>query len=326
MLEARGVSVAFGRVQAVSDVDLVIPDTGGTGLVGESGSGKTTISRVVLRLLEPDSGSVLLDGQDVGRSNRAATKTFRRAVQAVFQDTDTTLNPRMRVGKAVAEVLRAHDVVARADVPTRVASLLAEVGLEEDFATRLPHQLSGGQRQRVALARALALEPRHMVFDEPTSALDVTVQERILALIEDIRERRGFGYLLVSHNLAVVQRLCESLCVLYLGQVVEKGPSRRVLDRPAHPYTVALRSAVPRLDGSGPTSRVVLSGPPADPANRPAGCSFHPRCPMAAPICQTDAPALREIEPGRWAACHRAEEVLGIGPALMQTNEQGRVS
>jgi oligopeptide/dipeptide ABC transporter ATP-binding protein len=320
MLEAREVSVAFGPVQAVSKVNLIVPDSGGTGLVGESGSGKTTVSRLMLRLLEPDDGSVLLDGADIAALDRQGRQAFRRTVQAVFQDTDATLNPRMPVGSAIAEVLRAHDVVARHEVSGRVVSLLSEVGLDDDFVTRLPHQLSGGQRQRAALARALAVEPRHMVFDEPTSALDVTVQERILALIESIRERRGFGYLLVSHNLAVVQRLCESVSVLYLGSVVERGRSSEVLARPAHPYTVALRSAVPRLDHPRPGTRIILSGPPADPANRPQGCTFHPRCPLSVPICRAEAPPLREIEAGRWAACHRAEEVLGTGPALLQAN------
>jgi oligopeptide/dipeptide ABC transporter ATP-binding protein len=231
-------------------------------------------------------------------------------VQIVFQDPTTTLDPRVRVGAAVAEPLRAHRMVPKADVRGRVEALLAEVGLGDGFAGRYPHQLSGGQRQRVAIARALSVEPRVLVLDEPTSALDVTVQARILELIAKLRKERGLAYVLVSHNLAVVEQLCEQTAVLYLGRIVEYGPTEELLARPAHPYTVALRSAVPEIDLAARRSRVVLPGTVPDPASPPPGCPFHPRCPLAIDRCRVEVPLLREVGRGRTVSCHRAEDVL----------------
>jgi oligopeptide transport system ATP-binding protein len=318
MLEARGLSASFGAVRAVAGIDLTISDDrGGVGLVGESGSGKTTVGRMMLKLLEPTAGTLALDGSDVSGRDRRALRAFRREVQVVFQDTETTLNPRMRIGSAIGEVLRVHRIVPAAEIAHRVVTLLGEVGLDAEVAGRMPHQLSGGQRQRVAIARALAVEPRFMIFDEPTSALDVTVQERVLALIETIRDRRRFGYLLISHNLAVVERLCAEVHVLYLGGVVERGPTRRLLGRPAHPYTVALRSAVPSLEPDAGRTRIVLTGPAPDPANPAPGCTFHPRCPIAVDRCRVEVPLLREVSAGQWSACHRAEEVLAQPDLVM---------
>jgi oligopeptide/dipeptide ABC transporter ATP-binding protein len=251
-----------------------------------------------------------MNGDDVSRLRGERLKRYRRAVQIVFQDPDTTLDPRVRVGKAVSEALRTHHIVGRSDVPERVARLLGEVGLDTDHARRYPHQLSGGQRQRVAIARALAVEPRMLVLDEPTSALDVTVQARILQLIRGLRESHGLAYLLISHNLAVVEELCEQTAVMYLGLVVELGATSAILARPAHPYTVALRSAVPEIDLSARRTRIVLPGTPPNPADPPPGCRFHPRCPIAIDRCRIEVPLLREVVPGRIVACHRAEEVL----------------
>jgi oligopeptide transport system ATP-binding protein len=311
LLEVRDLLVRFGPVRAVDGVSLSVPEGPfGMGLVGESGSGKTTFGRAVLRLVPIGGGEIRMNGDDVSRLSGDGLKRYRRAVQIVFQDPDTTLDPRVRVGSAVAEALRTHRVVARSGVGSRVGRLLEEVGLERDHAGRYPHQLSGGERQRVAIARALAVEPRMLVLDEPTSALDVTVQARILELIRRLRQSHRLAYLLISHNLAIVEELCEETAVMYLGLVVERGPTAEILARPAHPYTVALRSAVPEIDLSARRTRIVLPGTVPNPADPPPGCRFHPRCPVAIDRCRTEVPALREIAPERQVACHRAEEVL----------------
>jgi peptide/nickel transport system ATP-binding protein len=311
LLEVSDLHVRFDRVRAVDGVSFALT-TGpyGLGLVGESGSGKTTTGRAILRLVPVQRGSIRLDGRDVLGMRGSALRAYRRAVQIVFQDPTLSLDPRMRIGPAVAEALRAHDVVPGPEVRRRVGELLEEVGLEAAFADRFPHQLSGGQQQRVAIARALAVEPRVLVLDEPTSALDVTVQARILELIGRLRGERGLAYVLISHNLAVVERLCEETAVLYLGRIVEQGRTEALLSGPAHPYTLALRSAVPEIDLAARRSRLVLPGTVPDPADPPPGCPFHPRCPMAVDRCRTEVPELRSLGAGRTVACHRAEEVL----------------
>lgn len=306
MLEVRDLRVTFGPVRAVDGVSLDIGHGPfGMALAGESGSGKTTVGRAVLRLVQAASGTIAFEGRDVLGLRGRRLRDYRRAVQMVFQDPDNSLDPRMRVGTALREVLRAHGLPA-----DRAGSLLAEVGLEESLAERYPHQLSGGQRQRVSIARALAVSPRLLVLDEPTSALDVTAQARVLDTVRRLRAERGLSYLLITHNLAIVPALCEQIAVLYLGRVVETGPADGLLARPAHPYTLALRSAVPEVDPAARRSRVILPGVAASP---PAGCPFHPRCPMAIETCRVSAPAPRVVAPGRLSACHRAEEVLANG-------------
>lgn len=318
LLEIEALVVTFGPVRAVDGVSLTLPaGPYGLGLVGESGSGKTTLGRAVLRLVPAAGGWIRVRGRDISGLRGSDLKRYRRAVQIVFQDPDSTLDPRMRVGSALAEALRTHRVVPHARIPARVDELLVEVGLEPVHARRFPHQLSGGQRQRVAIARAMAVEPAVLVLDEPTSALDVTVQARVLDLIRRLRTSHALAYLLVSHNLAVVEELCEETAVMYVGQVVERGPTPRLLARPAHPYTVALRSAVPEIDLGARRERIVLHGSLPDPAAPPPACRFHTRCPIAIEVCRTQTPPLRSIEPGRLVACHRAEEVLRDGvPAL----------
>lgn len=314
-LAVRDLHVRFGPVRAVDGVSLTLPRAPyGLGLVGESGSGKTTIGRAIMRLVPADRGAVEVGGRAVLTARGSALRSLRRQVQIVFQDPDGSLDPRIRVGRAVEEGLRAHRMVAPAQIQERVRALLGEVELDPDLAGRFPHQLSGGQRQRVAIARALAVEPRVLVLDEPTSALDVTVQAKILDLIARLRDERGLAYLLISHNLAVVERLCEETAVLYLGRVVEQGPTRSLLERPAHPYTLALRSAVPEIDLASRRSRLILTGGVPDPARPPPGCAFHPRCPFVDERGRTEVPASREVAPGRLVACHRAEELLaGLG-------------
>jgi oligopeptide/dipeptide ABC transporter ATP-binding protein len=304
--------VRYGPVSAVSGVSLdLAPGPFGLGLVGESGSGKTTIGRALLRLAPVASGTILFDGADVSRLRGAELQGYRRSVQIVFQDHEGSLDPRMRVGATIAESLAAHRIVPRAETGGRVAELLAEAGLDAGFAGRYPHQMSGGQRQRVAIARALSVRPRLLVLDEPTSALDVRAQARILDLIGRLRDERSLAYLLITHNFGIVSQLCERTAVLYLGRVAESGPTAELLTAPAHPYTRALRSAVPQLAASARTQRIELAGEPPDAARPPPGCVFHPRCPVAVARCRSEVPALRAVGAGRLAACHRAEEVLG---------------
>ncbi len=311
LLEIRDLSVRFGPVRAVDQVSLSIPaGPFGLGLVGESGSGKTTIGRAVLRLVPVATGQVLFEGADVTGLGGRALKKYRRAVQVVFQDPDNSLDPRMRAGTAIAEAIRAHKIVPSRLIGERTAALLREAGLDPELAARYPHQLSGGQRQRVAIARALSVQPRLLVLDEPTSALDVRTQARILKLIGRLRAERSLSYLLITHNFAVVSELCEQTAVLYLGRIAESGPTTELLASPAHPYTRALRSAVPEVDASARSARIVLHGEPPDATSAPAGCVFHPRCPLAVDRCRAEVPALTMPLPGRLVACHRAAEVL----------------
>jgi oligopeptide/dipeptide ABC transporter ATP-binding protein len=327
LLDISDLAVRYGPVRAVDGVSLRLPaGPFGPGLVGESGSGKTTIGRAVIRLVDVSGGEIRFEGADVTALRGRALKAYRRAAQIVFQDPDNSLDPRIRVGASVAEPLTAHRIVPRHQATARARALLTEVGLDPDYAARYPHQLSGGQRQRIAIARALSVQPRLLVLDEPTSALDVKAQARILALIARLRADRKLAYLLITHNLGVVSELCEQTAVLYLGRVVETGATAELLSHPAHPYTQALRSAVPEVDVAARSSRLILPGEPPDPTSPPAGCVFHPRCPLATDRCVSEVPALRSVRPGRQVACHRAEEVLGgeKTPAERSTGLPGR--
>jgi oligopeptide/dipeptide ABC transporter ATP-binding protein len=311
LLRVTDLKVRFGPVQAVSGVSFDLPaGPFGLGLVGESGSGKSTIGRAILRLVKAADGSIAFDGADVGSLRGAALKAYRRTAQIVFQDPDNTLDPRMRIGATLAEALKTHGIVPSGEAGVRAGELLTEAGLDPAFARRYPHQLSGGQRQRVAIARALSVQPRLLVLDEPTSALDVRTQARILALIARLRDERKLAYLLITHNFGVVSELCEQTAVLYLGRIAEIGATDVLLRAPAHPYTHALRSAVPEVEVAGRRSRIVLPGDPPDAARPPSGCVFHPRCPLAVGRCRTEVPALRQAAPGHRVACHRAEDVL----------------
>jgi oligopeptide/dipeptide ABC transporter ATP-binding protein len=309
MLTVRDLRVSFGPVRAVDGVSFTLsPGPFGIALVGESGSGKTTVGKAILRLVRAAGGSVEFEGSDVLGLRGAALREYRRAAQIVFQDADNSLDPRMKVGQTLGEVLAAHRL-PRGD--GAIGELLEAAALDPALASRYPHQLSGGQRQRVAIARALAVSPRLLVLDEPTSALDVTAQARILALISRLRAERSLAYLLITHNLAIISGLCEQAIVLYLGRIAETGPSAELLERPAHPYTLALRSAVPEIEPGSRRSRIVLGGDPPSAATPPPGCAFHPRCPLAIDKCRTEVPEPRVIASGRSAACHRADEVYG---------------
>ena len=320
LLDVRDLRVSFGPVRAVDGVSLAISrGPFGIALVGESGSGKTTVGRAILRLVPASAGTIAFDGQDVLGLRGPRLRAYRRAAQIVFQDADNSLDPRMRVGATIGEVLIAHGLAGRgavgARVAAQVAALLSEAALDPALASRYPHQLSGGQRQRVAIARALAVSPRLLVLDEPTSALDVTAQARILALVRRLRDERQLAYLLITHNLAIIPGLCEQTVVLYLGRVAESGPTGELLARPAHPYTLALRSAVPEVDVAARRSRIILPGDTPRAGSTPPGCPFHPRCPLAIDVCRTTVPPLQAVAPGRQAACHRAADVLsGLRP------------
>ncbi len=330
LLDVRDLRVSFGPVRAVDGVSLAIGrGPFGIALVGESGSGKTTVGRAILRLVPASGGTIAFDGQDVLGLRGPRLRAYRRAVQIVFQDADNSLDPRMRIGTTLGEVLIAHGLAGRGALgalagrggrvtargAAQVAALLSEAALDPALASRYPHQLSGGQRQRVAIARALAVSPRLLVLDEPTSALDVTAQARILALVRRLRDERQLAYLLITHNLAIIPGLCEQMVVLYLGRVAETGPTDELLARPAHPYTLALRSAVPEVDAAARRSRIILPGDTPQAGSMPPGCPFHPRCPLAIDVCRTTVPPLQAVAPGRQAACHRASEVLsGLRP------------
>jgi peptide/nickel transport system ATP-binding protein/oligopeptide transport system ATP-binding protein len=287
---------------AVRGVDFDVRAGETLALVGESGSGKTTVGRIVARLVEPDSGSIAFDGEDWLSLSGSALRRRRRDLQVVFQDPQTSLNPRLRVGDQVAEPLRVQRLALRSELGARVRELLEDVGLSPETAERFPAELSGGQRQRVAIARALATGPKLLVCDEPVSSLDVSIAAQIVNLLLDLKERAGLAYLFIAHDLAVVSRVADTLAVMYLGRIVEQGPGDAVLARPLHPYTVALLAAVPVSDPQAPRPHR-LAGEPPSAVDPPAGCAFHPRCPIARPRCREETPSLVEIVSGRSVAC-----------------------
>ena len=304
-----------GTVRALDGVDLELARGECLAVVGESGSGKTTLGRCALRLIEPDAGRVLLDGEDLLSLPAGALRARRRRFQMVFQDPWGSLDPRQRVESIVAEPLAIHTDLGRDGRRERARELLAMVGLSPELAGRFPHELSGGQRQRVGIARALAPEPELLVADEPVSSLDVSVRGQVLALLAGLRERLGLSLLLISHDLAAVERLADRVAVMYLGRVVETGPARELMARPLHPYTVSLLSAVPVADPRRRRRRIGLAGEPPSPLSPPPGCPFHPRCPIARPRCAAERPPLAP-DPREWehtVACFYPGELAAPG-------------
>jgi oligopeptide transport system ATP-binding protein len=297
-----------GTVKAVDGVDLALARGEVLGLVGESGCGKSTLARTIMGLLPATGGSVWLEGANI--TETPATGEARRALQMIFQDPFASLNPRLSVGEALAEPLRVHHLRPAAEIPARVAELAALVGIAPRHLTKYPHEFSGGQRQRIAIARALALEPRVIVADEPVSALDVSIQAQILNLLARLVRELGLSLVFIAHDLSVVKHLSDRVAVMYLGKIVELGRAEDVIERPQHPYTRALVSAVPRPDPDGERTRqrIVLAGDPPSPLNPPAGCPFHPRCAHARDLCRGTPPPLTPFA-GREAACLRLAEL-----------------
>jgi oligopeptide/dipeptide ABC transporter ATP-binding protein len=291
-------------VRAVDGVSLAIAPGETLGLVGESGCGKSTLGRSILRLVDVSAGEVRVAGRDVGRASPAELRQLRRRAQIIFQDPSSSLNPRVTVGQTIEEPLTIFRLADRATRKTRVAELLRQVGLPPEVAARYPHQLSGGQRQRVGIAAALALDPVLIVADEPTSALDVSVQAQILNLLESLQHRLGLAYLFISHNLDVVRHISDRVAVMYLGKIVESAPTDRLFADPLHPYTRALLAAIPSPDPDDHRDPLPIAGETPSPINPPAGCRFHPRCPLAQPICTTDEPSLLSDDHAHAVACH----------------------
>ncbi|MCW5771303.1 MAG: ATP-binding cassette domain-containing protein [Rhodospirillaceae bacterium] len=294
-------------LRAVEHVGFSIARGATFGLVGESGSGKSTVAALITGLHPPSAGSIYFDGIEIG-NDAGARRRVQGRMQMIFQDPYASLNPRWRVEAIVAEPICLRGRIAgRGRIRAKVAESLRQVGLAESDMRRFPHEFSGGQRQRISIARALAAEPEFLVCDEPTSALDVSVQAQILNLMRDLQRALGLGYLLISHNLAVVYRMADAVGVMYLGRLVERGPTAAVFDMPLHPYTRMLRDAVPDVEMSG-RKREPIGGDMPSPVAPPPGCVFHPRCPLADERCRREIPQLRELSGGRAAACHAVEE------------------
>lgn len=310
----RGVfSRTIGYKRAVDDISFAIHKKETFGLVGESGCGKTTVGRTILRLYEPTSGRIVFDGKNLLEQSAEELRKLRRRMQMVFQDPYGSLNPRMTVRAIVEEPLIIHGLGHWRERLERVRQVLSEVGLGDDALDRYPHEFSGGQRQRISLARALILEPDFLVLDEPLSALDVSIQAKIINLLVALRVRKNLSYLFISHDLSVVEYLSDRVAVMYLGQIVELAPATEIYRKPLHPYTQALLSAVPSIRPGEKKQRIVLKGDVPSPSNPPPGCRFHPRCPIARPVCRRLEPRRLNLD-GHEVTCHAVEkELLGTG-------------
>jgi oligopeptide/dipeptide ABC transporter ATP-binding protein len=307
----RGViSGVRAHVKAVDDVSFAIRPHEVLGLAGESGSGKTTIGRAVLRLIEPTAGDIRFDGTDVVKLNRLELRKFRRKAQIVFQDPFSSLDPRMTIEEIVSEPFQVQGMgLSRSQRHEHIVKLLDTVSLSTHYLERRPHELSGGQRQRVGIARALAVEPKFLVADEPVSALDVSIQAQVVNLLDELRERFGLAMLFISHDIAVMEHLSDRIAVVYLGKIMEIGPTEEIVHRPKHPYTEALLSAVPDPDPALKRKRIVLQGDVPSPVNPPSGCVFRTRCPYALPACAEIVPPLRGVDADHATACIR-EDIL----------------
>ena len=293
-----------GWIQAVDDVTFSVQKGETLGLVGESGCGKTTVGQTILRLIEPNSGSIYFDGQDVLSLHGPELKAMRRSMQIIFQDPYSSLNPRKQIGDCIAEGLHIHKIGTPSERMEFVVDLIRKVGLEEYHIKRFPHEFSGGQRQRIGIARALALLPKFIIADEPVSALDVSIQAQVLNLLKSLQDELNLTYMFIAHNMSVVEHVSDRVAVMYLGKIVENAPTRELFNNPSHPYTQALLSAVPVPDIHRRRDRIILRGDVPSPLNPPSGCRFHPRCPQVMhDICPHKEPIHKEVESDHWVAC-----------------------